>query len=172
MVTDLNKLASKYAKGMGNRPELLVRDAIKRALKELQTRVVLDVKRSSPATALVADRIIRNRPIPVQRGNYRGAQVSARIEYKDIIIYAIEQGRLLERREREAIEHAAEQVEAELHEYGWHWNESPHKVHLVVGHSGTLESARRAMYGTHIKDGEYKIVARAKGHPGEWKATQ
>lgn len=170
-MTDLRKLASKYAKGMGNRPELLVRDAIVRALKELQTRVVLDVKRSSPGTELVADRIVRNRPIPVQRGHYPGAQVSARIEYKDIVVYAIEQGRLLERREREAMEHAAEQVAPPELEYGWHWNGSPYKVYLIVGHHGTLESARRAMESTHIKESEYSIVGRVKGRPGEWRAT-
>lgn len=170
-MTDLRKLASKYAKGMGNRPELLVRDAIVRALKELQTRVVLDVKRSSPATALVADRIVRNRPIPYPRGNHVGAHASARIEYKDIVIYAIEQGRLLERREREAVEYAGEQVAQPEVEFGWHWNDSPHKVFLVVGHDGTLESARRAMASTHIKETEYKIVARTKGQPGEWRGT-
>ena len=170
-MTDLTKLASKYAKGMGHRPELLVRDAIKRALKELQTRVVLDVKRSSPATALVADRIMRNRPIPYPRGNHVAANVSARIEYKDILIYAIEQGRLLERREREAVEYAGEQVAKPELEFGWHWVGRPHKVFLVVGHDGTIESARRAMESSLIKESEYAIVQRTKSAAGSWEAT-
>ena len=169
-MTDLRKLASKYAKGMGNRPELLVRDAIVRALKEHQTRVVLDVKRSSPATALVADRIIRNRPIPYPRGNHKGARVSAHIEYKDIIIYAIEQGRLLERREREAAEYAGQDVGGVAQEYGWHWNESPNSV-IPILNSTTLESATRAMDNA-LADGTYKIVVRDKAHAGEWRATR
>ena len=167
-MTDLRKLASKYAKGMGNRPELLVRDAIVRALKEHQTRVVLDVKRSSPATALVADLIIRNRPIPYPRGNHTGARVSAHIEYKDIIIYAIEEGRLLERREREAAEYAGEQVAGVPVQYGWYWNDSPHKVYPIYTRHDTLESVVRALSDT-MRDGTYKIVTRETPHTGEWK---
>lgn len=94
-MTDIRKLASKHAKGF---EDPRVKQAITRALKELSTRVVIDVTRSDPKTALVADRIVRARAIPYPRSNYLGAQIQARIEYKDIIIYAIEAGRELERR--------------------------------------------------------------------------
>lgn len=171
-MTNLVKLASKYAKDMGNRPELLVRDAIVRALKELETRVVLDVKRSSPGSALVADRIIRNRPLPYPRAySTQGAHVRDRIEYKDIIIYAIEQGRELERRERQAHEHTQKQLALPAErEFGWHWNESPHQVFPIFG-SHTLESARRAMDNV-LADGTYKIVMRDHARPGEWEGTR
>lgn len=94
-MTDLRKLASKHAKDFAD-PR--VKQAIIRALKELSTRAVLDVTQSDAGTALVADRIVRARAIPYPHGNYQGARIQARIEYKDIIIYAIEAGRELERR--------------------------------------------------------------------------
>lgn len=97
-MTDLRKLAKKHASKVEPSAQKVVAAIVLGALKELSTRVVLDVTQSDPKTAVVADRIVRARAIPYPHGNYQGARIQARIEYKDIIIYAIEAGRELERR--------------------------------------------------------------------------
>ena len=171
-MTDLRKLASKYAEGMANRPELLVRDAIVRALKEFQTRVVLDVKRSSPATELVADRIVRNRPIPYARANYGGAQVQARIEYKDIVIYASEHGRLLERREREAIEHAGQQVAAPENEFGGQWKSGATEAKTFPIYGATSLQQAKHMLDQVVHLDEAIIMTRTMERAGDWRAAE
>ncbi|UVG34156.1 hypothetical protein SEA_PAVLO_100 [Microbacterium phage Pavlo] len=150
-MTDIRKLAGKHARGFVD-PK--VKNAIVHALQEYQKSVVIDVLHSDPSTALVAERIVRNRPLPVHAG-YNSVAV-ARITFKQLVEYAVEMGRELERRS---------QPEREQ-EYGWEWASNPSTGPHVIHGSDSKESAERAM-GNNIAP--VRIMVRDKAVPGEWR---
>ncbi|WNM66232.1 hypothetical protein SEA_DEJAVU_100 [Microbacterium Phage DejaVu] len=152
-MTDIRKLAGKHARGFVD-PK--VKNAIVHALQEYQKSVVIDVLHSDPSTALVAERIVRNRPLPVHAG-YNSVAV-ARITFKQLVEYAVEMGRQLERQS---------QPEREQ-EYGWEWAGNPSTGPHIVHGSDSKESAERAMEGMRMI-APVRIMARDKAVPGEWR---
>jgi hypothetical protein len=152
-MTDIKKLAAKHAKGAQDEPR--TKAAIVHALQEYQKSVVIDVLHSDPSTALLAERIVRSRPLPAHTG-YNGV-ASARITFKQLIEYAVEQGREIERRS---------QPEREQ-EYGWEWVGSINSGVFPIYGSDSKESAERAMEKVVVAP--VRIMVRNKAVPGPWR---
>lgn len=151
-MTDIKKLAGKHARGFDD-PK--VKHAIVHALQEYQKSVVIDVLHSDPSTALLAERIVRNRALPVHTG-YTNVAV-ARITFKQLVEYAVEMGRELERRVNPEIER----------EYGWDWKgEMSTGVYPLIG-CNSKESAEKVLRAA--VSGPVRIMVRNKAVPGEWR---
>lgn len=150
-MTDIKKLAGKHARGFDD-PK--VKHAIVHALQEYQKSVVIDVLHSDPSTALLAERIVRTRPMPER---YHSV-ASARVTFRQLVEYAVEMGRELER---------LKQPQSEQ-EYGWEWASNPSTgPHLIHG-SDSKESAERAMESIR-PIAPVRIMVRHKAVPGEWR---
>lgn len=157
-MTDIKKLAAKHAKGAQD--EARTKAAIIHALQEYQKSVVIDVLHSDPSTALLAERIVRTRSMPREYQAYPySSNAVARITFKNLIEYAVEMGRELERRTQPKREQ----------EFGWEWNSGPHprKVFPIYG-ATALEKAREILSQT-IRPEHATIKVRDKAVPGEWR---
>ncbi|QDK03342.1 hypothetical protein SEA_ROMAN_101 [Microbacterium phage Roman] len=153
-MTDIRKLAGKHARGFVD-PK--VKNAIVHALQEYQKSVVIDVLHSDPSTALVAERIVRNRPLPVHAG-YNSVAV-ARITFKQLVEYAVEMGRELERRS---------QPEREQ-EYGWEWNSGPYPRKTFPVYGATNLAQAQEVLSQTIRLEHVTLMVRDKAAPGEWR---
>lgn len=151
-MTDIKKLAAKHAKGAQDEPR--TKAAIVHALQEYQNSVVIDVLHLDPSTALLAERIVRTRPMPER---YHSV-ASARVTFRQLVEYAVEMGRELERRS---------QPEREQ-EYGWEWASNPSTGPHVIYGSDSKESALRALRFTKLI-APVRIMVRDKAVPGEWR---
>lgn len=157
-MTDIKKLAAKHAKGAQD--EARTKSAIVHALQEYQKSVVIDVLHSDPSTALLAERIVRTRPMPRAYQAYPySSNAVARITFKNLIEYAVEMGRELERRAQPQREQ----------EFGWEWASNPYIEPYVIHGSDSKESAERAMESTATTIAPVRIMVRDKAVAGPWR---
>lgn len=159
-MTDIRKLAKKVAKKhAGNfepSAQIVLEAVLVAALREYQNSAVIDVVQGSPSAQLVAERIARERPMPPVQGYSTGAMIHRQITYRDILAYAVEMGRDLERKSRPEVER----------EYGWEWASNPSTGPHVIHGSDSKESAERAMdtIGSPVR-----IMVREKANLGPWR---
>lgn len=158
-MTDIRKLAAKHARKVEPDAQKLVGAVLVTALREYQKSAVIDVVQGSPSAQLVAERIARARPMPPVANYSPSAAIARQITYRDILAYAVEQGRELERQSR---------PEAQL-EYGWEWVSGINSGTFPIHGSDSKESAERAMADTGNRIAPVRIMVREKAVAGPWR---